>query len=205
MFGFLKHPKQQRAIPPKTFIPPSQPLDPNLEENIRQIQDGMGVPGDLVIHRFYQGNQALAAVVYLRSLTDGPTLGIQVIEPINASIRTQQGNSGLQDARTLLSVAVEVHDSLNSTIQGLLSGQAVLVIDNSAQAQAMSLPGFPRRAVEEPPTERVLRGSREGFTESLQDNLGMIRRGIKDPNLRVEVKPIGERTKTDMAVLYLDE
>ena len=87
----------------------------------------------------------------------------------------------------------------------MLAGYALILLNNADTIFAVSLPGFARRAIEEAPTEKVIKGPREGFTETIADNIGLIRRYIKDPNLRLEKKLIGERTKTEVAVIYLND
>jgi len=57
--------------------------------------------------------------------------------------------------------------------------------------------------VQEPTIEAVVRGPREGFSESLRINTSLIRRRIKDPDLVVETITVGERTATDIALLYI--
>lgn len=120
--------------------------------------------------------------------------------------KIHQGNLNQSTVHLVLSTSkiIEFHD-LHDAIDSLLAGQALLFLLNSNKALAVTFPGFPRRQIEEPQTEKVMRGPREGFTEVLKDNLAMVRRWIKDPNLRVHSGIIGERTKTEVAVLYLND
>jgi spore germination protein KA len=99
---------------------------------------------------------------------------------------------------------VEIKD-IHQAIDRLLAGDALILIAGAKSIFAVSLPGVPRRAIEEAPTEKSIKGPREGFTETISDNIGLIRRYIKDPNLRLEKKLIGERTKTEIAVIYLND
>lgn len=70
---------------------------------------------------------------------------------------------------------------------------------------AVEAQGWLKRGPQESETERVIRGPREGFTETLEDNIGLVRRWIRDPNLKVEELCVGRRTKTRLVFLYLQD
>ena len=63
---------------------------------------------------------------------------------------------------------------------------------------------YPARGIEEPNDDRVLRGSRDGFVETLVHNTALIRRRIRDPNLTMEIMRIGEKSKTDIVLCYME-
>ena len=63
---------------------------------------------------------------------------------------------------------------------------------------------YPARGVAEPGKEKVLRGSRDGFVETLIFNTAMIRRRIRDPKLTIEIAQAGESSHTDIAVCYME-
>ncbi|HYH04420.1 MAG TPA: spore germination protein, partial [Bacillota bacterium] len=159
------------------------------------------------VHTFrISGNPPSVALIYLNSLVDANQLSKAIIGPLNQWFEQPKISLPLDEIEKAINVAeTEKYQDLHTIIEKLLSGMAVLLVDQSPTALGFYLPGFPRRQVTEPPTERVVRGSREGFTDVLTDNLGMVRRWIKDPNLRIESMLIGERTKTTVALLYLND
>jgi len=177
-----------------------------LEENLEDILKSTGNPGDLFIHRIEDGVKTFAVAMYFETLADSNLLGQHVIEPLNKFIQGKTGILTENQVKLLLSVSklIEITD-LHKAIDRLLSGYALILVHNSKTIFAVSLPGFPRRAVEEAATEKQIKGPREGFTETLNDNISLLRRYIKDPNLRLEKKLIGERTKTEIAVMYLND
>lgn len=181
-------------------------IDENIENNLHQLVQSIGNPSDLVTHRISSKDKIMVGIAYLESLSDGVLLGSHVIEPINNFVRGDYRFININTAKLVLSAAkiIEFND-LHDAIDSLLAGQTVLFLAGADKALAVSFPGFPRRQIEEPLTEKVLRGSREGFTEVLKDNLAMVRRWIKDPNLRVQSRKIGERTKTEIAIIYLND
>ena len=178
-------------------------LSVDVETNLTDILDILGKPIDLVIRRIAGNEKTLALILYLESLVDDQALGTLLVEPLIGVA----GNGDLFDYQRIKGVLavgnMAEYRNLRSTVKSLLAGQAVLLVNGVEIALALSIPGFVKRPVEEPVTEKAIRGPREGFTEVLKDNLGMVRRWVKDPNLRVERITLGERTKTDIAVLFL--
>ncbi|KGR80293.1 spore gernimation protein GerLA [Ureibacillus manganicus DSM 26584] len=67
----------------------------------------------------------------------------------------------------------------------------------------MDAAGSENRAIQEPQSESVIRGSRTGFVENINTNISLIRREVKDPNLRFDVHEIGRRSKQKLAVCYV--
>lgn len=86
----------------------------------------------------------------------------------------------------------------------LLSGQTVLLIDGIPDALLIDIRTYPVRSIDEPEKDRSLRGSRDGFVETLMFNAAMIRRRIRDRNLRFEHFQVGTSSKVDVAIGYMD-
>lgn len=93
---------------------------------------------------------------------------------------------------------------MDTLVENVLSGQAALIIDGTAQAIITSVRQMESRSVDEPQTEPLVRGPRDGFVESLRTNTSLIRRRIKTPRLKMEVLKIGTLTQTDVAILYIE-
>lgn len=89
-------------------------------------------------------------------------------------------------------------------IPQLLSGITCLFIDGYDACLTIDCRTYPARSVSEPEKDKVLRGSRDGFVETLIFNTAMIRRRIRDPRLTMEIMNAGESSHTDIAVCYMD-
>ncbi|TGE35675.1 spore germination protein [Desulfosporosinus fructosivorans] len=197
-------PKEVQPQKIKSMISDHKPITGTIEDILASVTKYAGSPSDLIIHRFTTGSGLVMAAVYLESLADSSLLGSQVIEPINKFIREKSETLTAATVELLISASViDVFTDFHDALDGLLAGQALLILPNEDKIFGVSLPGYPRRPIEESVTEKSVRGNREGFTEDITDNLSLIRRWIKDPNLRVESKIIGERTKTKVVILYL--
>ena len=90
-------------------------------------------------------------------------------------------------------------------IRNLLSGPSVLFIDGFSQAIILDVRTYPTRGVEEPDTEKVTRGARDGFVETLLFNTNLIRRRIRSPKLTFEIRNIGTSGQTDVAIAYVGD
>ncbi len=87
----------------------------------------------------------------------------------------------------------------------ILMGMPCLLVDGYRSVIAMDLRKFPERGVDEPEKDRVMRGSRDGFGERTTVNTALIRRRVRDPRLRMEKLQVGNRSKTDIVLSYMDD
>ncbi|WP_017754220.1 spore germination protein [Calidifontibacillus oryziterrae] len=94
-------------------------------------------------------------------------------------------------------------EKMNDAVVGILSGDAVFFIDGSKEALIISSRGWDTRSVDEPASEQVVRGPRDGFTESIRTNTALVRRRIRDPLFRIDTMKIGTKSKTDINIAYL--
>ena len=101
-------------------------------------------------------------------------------------------------------VEVETAADIDAALHLLLSGGVVLLIEGYAEAVLIDARTYPVRGIAEPESDRVMRGARDGFVETLIFNTALLRRRIRDPRLRVVYKSIGKTSKTDVAIAYLE-
>lgn len=101
-------------------------------------------------------------------------------------------------------VEVEIAHEWSTIITSLLSGMFLLFIDGYTKAVMIDSRTYPARGVEEPEKDKVLRGSKDGFVETLIFNTALIRRRIRSTDLRMEMMNAGESSKTDIVVCYME-
>jgi len=100
---------------------------------------------------------------------------------------------------------VEPTEYLEDLIETMLSGPLALIVDGLDKAIILDVRTYPGRNPAEPDLEKVVRGSRDGFTETLVVNTALIRRRLRDPKLRMESIQAGNRSKTDIAICYIED
>lgn len=100
-------------------------------------------------------------------------------------------------------IEVDVCDELGKLKLNVLSGVIALVIENYEKIILIDARTYPMRSIEEPTKDKVFRGSKDGFVETLVSNTALIRRRIRDTNLTFEIYTVGRISKTDVVVAYM--
>lgn len=95
--------------------------------------------------------------------------------------------------------------TLDEAVDELLSGLVIIFEDGYDRAFSLDIRHYPGRSPEEPDTEQVIRGSRDGYTENVVENTALTRRRLRDARLRNEMMKVGERSKTDVCVSYIED
>ena len=101
-------------------------------------------------------------------------------------------------------VEVDVTADTQEIITMVLSGAIALLVDGFPEAIIIDARTYPTRSIEEPDSDRVLRGSHDGFVETMVFNTALLRRRIRDPHLIVEIVRVGKKSRTDIAICYLE-
>lgn len=101
-------------------------------------------------------------------------------------------------------VEVDIEDKYETLITSLLSGMFLLLIDGYQKALVIDSRTYPSRGVAEPEKDKVLRGSKDGFVETLVSNTALIRRRIRSANLHMEMLSAGESSHTDIVLCYMN-
>lgn len=193
--------------------PSSTHLRPVLERNITYIKDELGNSADLKIRRiqFNFIEPTDACLVFIESLIDTALLQ----ELIDSLINHKQISPNKTDdtkrniitdliQKTITVGDVEEVIDFDTLISNLLSGQAVVLIENEQHAISVNVPGNEKRSVEEPQSTTVIKGPHDGFTETISTNISLVRQRIRSPKFRLESKNIGKVTKTKVMVAYID-
>jgi spore germination protein KA len=182
-------------------------LSLTLDKNLQKVKNIFDESSDLVIREFKIGTHESidAFIVMLNGLTDEKAVNADLINPLMFLSRDFSKDNALAVIReSALSVAlVKEGKSLDEIIDAILSGDTVLFIDESNIALIVSLRGAKVRNIDEPDTEAVIRGPREGFVESIATNISLLRRKVRNPALKFFPLKIGQQTKTEICVAYL--
>ena len=101
-------------------------------------------------------------------------------------------------------VEVDVSDSIDELVFAVLSGCTVMLSSGfGSDALVIDLRTYPAREASEPENDKVMRGSRDGFVETMIFNTAMLRRRIRNPHLTIEYVKVGKSSQTDMALCYI--
>ncbi len=145
------------------------------------------------------------ALIYMDGMISSEQLNESVIRPL-LTVNTPSVCESIAEyieKQVLFSRDAKRLKAVDKIIEGLLYGEAVLLIDSSCEAVNIDAKGWRTRGISEPQDERVLQGPREGFDEAALLNLAMVRRKLQTPDLCIEMLRLGRRTSTMVYICYL--
>lgn len=145
-------------------------------------------------------------LIYLDGMTDADQLNEAVIRPL-ITVKSPNDSQNIADYiahQILFARDVKRVKTVDKILEGILYGEALLLIDKSPTALMVDVKGWRTRGISEPQEERILQGPREGFDEAGLLNLAMIRRRLLTPDLCIEMLRVGRRTSTAVFICYLD-
>ena len=102
-------------------------------------------------------------------------------------------------------VEVDAQNDLDKLVESVLAGPTVLVVDGMSSSIVIDARTYPVRGPQEPDMERVVRGARDGFVETIVFNTALTRRRVRDRTLRMEYMSVGRRSKTDIVISYIED
>lgn len=188
----------------------------NLDENIKVIDNLFSNDIDVIKREFsFHEDKNIPAVCFY---TDG-LVNTQVIEDTIKTLtiyRERNSNSNEQDLSSstesieqikkniMINSSVQIINNFEKAINAVLVGDTIFLFEGFDQGFLIPSRGWDARSVDEPQTEQVVRGPRDGFTENIRTNTALLRRRIRDPLLRVEGMQIGKKSKTDINIVYLE-
>jgi spore germination protein KA len=163
-----------------------------------------------LITRYFE-NQTSATIkccaFYIDSMVDNKLFNEDVIKPLLEYNFTRKGDAEFIDIvakQITLSNSVDKTNDLNKLIQAIVYGDTVLLVSECSEALILNTKSWPTRAITEPEDEKALRGPREGFTESIMNNLSMLRRRLRTQELKMQFKTFGSRSQTKGCICYID-
>ena len=183
------------------------PLSRKLEDNDAYLRKmlGIGTSFDVGVREFYIKNVKIN-LYYCNSLTDT----LIIIELIRELLLLGEDDVYLHKQafeiinNHLALDQVMIVDDLDEIITLILSGLIVILVEDQLKGFSLDTRNYPGRQPSEPETEKVVRGSRDGFTENIITNVGLIRRRIRDPLFRTELHQVGSLSKTEVCLLYIE-
>lgn len=177
----------------------------SLDENIEYFKRAFGDSIDFTV-KYIEIAGIMSALVTIAGMVSKDTLTQSVMFPItNSDVKGSTPIEKYQFIRDHIVVAsdqIEVY-TFEDAVSFITSGSAIFAMDGCDVMLSIGVQGFPFRAVSEPSSEIMQRGSREGFVEAIMMNLPLIRRRIRSPKLKFELMQIGSESKTSVCLCYL--
>ncbi|MGI5922135.1 MAG: spore germination protein [Syntrophomonadaceae bacterium] len=199
--------------PPDPHEIVDQPLTVNLSENRDRLKILLKSCSDAVFKQFVYGPaKTNILLVYFDGLVNRTEIEENILKPLLLEVNML--NDGPEDTHNILnylqdnilSVAeLKSLTSLQEVCHHMSSGDTVLLIDGYDQGLVIGTRSWQTRSIQAPDNEVVIRGPKEGFTETLRFNTALLRRRLKTTNFKMESFILGRATKTDVVLGYIED
>ncbi len=185
------------------------PVSLNLQENIAVYKQIFADCADIKMREMKLGkNQKIGCMVAYIEVTGGSAIFEESM--VGKLLNDLSNRSDDEICKRLKENALGLSDAtpfptMEEAADGMLTGDMILFIDGYDQALKIPDKGYPRMSITETTSEKVIRGSNEGFTDSVKSNTALIRKRIRTPNVKVKEIKIGVRSKTNVDLVYIDD
>lgn len=184
------------------------PIDQNIKNNSAYLVTrlDMGAKNFDVGVRYLTILDKEVQLYFSNSLCDSSFV-IMLLRELMRLVHAHEKDISVKDVikNHLIHEQVKEIKSLDELVDNMLSGLIVLLIDGETVGLVIDVRHYPGRQPSEPDVEKVVRGSKDGFTENIIENAGLIRRRIRDERYRNEIMQVGERSKTDVCLCYIKD
>lgn len=185
-----------------------QPISPSIVSNEEFLKEriGIGTSFDLGVRKLKILKKEIH-LYFLNGLCDSAYI-IELLKElveINDNEKSYKANVKQVIENRLIHQQVQPVTDMDKVVDQLLSGLIIIIIEGEDSGFIVDVRSYPGRNPQEPDTEKVIRGARDGYTENIIVNTALTRRRIRDERLRHEIIQVGERSKTDICVAYLKD
>ena len=196
--------------------PPASPIPDTLDGVERRLRDllGEGSP-DVIIRRvvIWTNPEIEGMLFYIEGLASRDVVNLVALRSVMLAERVPTLDAGALGRDNIASVfmthvvpsgQIAVLSCIDKVVDHVLTGEAALFIEGARECVVFEAKGWEHRGIEEPHTEKVVRGPREGFSELLRANTALVRRRMRTPDLRMDSVKVGRRSKTDIVIAYVE-
>ncbi|TDQ41594.1 spore germination protein [Aureibacillus halotolerans] len=182
-----------------------------ISTNIKEVESyfkhhlGMDVSFDVGVRRLLVLDKQVH-IYYVTGLCESRLIA-EIIEELVHLNEVEKSDSDVAEVvhNRLLHQQVATCKTYDEACDQVLSGLIFIAIDGENRGFIVDVRKYPGRSPKEPDTEKVVRGSRDGYTENIIENTALTRRRIRDERLRFKMVHVGERSKTDICIVYLQD
>lgn len=189
---------------------PETAFSPELNISLASLSSVLSDCADFIVRYVRIGSHSLSLpVCWMDGLTDGSEISGQIIRPLlTASCFTDcTGYDDIFSAAAdmgIWSCTLHRRTDLNDLVSDLTSGYCALLFDTLGMALTFEVKSRNVRSVETPTVEKSVKGGKDAFVESLRTNTALVRRRLRTGALKLEQRSVGRKSRTTVALLYVD-
>ncbi|MCI7108178.1 MAG: spore germination protein [Lachnospiraceae bacterium] len=184
-------------------------ISENLEKNIAVYEEIFSDCADIKMKRMRLGfGKGISCfLAYVEVVVSNTLLETTALGRLMAVLGQMPENRihEVLDQNALGIADVTSYDYIEDAALGMLTGDAILFVDGYVHALKIADKGYPGMDVGEPDSEKVIRGSKEGFTDSIKTNTALIRKRIRSPRVKVQELNKGVRSHTAVDLVYMED
>ncbi|MGW9103752.1 spore germination protein [Priestia megaterium] len=206
------HEKVKKKIETKNMLvseTENKILSKDISQNETILRDVFKDCSDVIFRSLYSHEKIKILLVYVDGLIDSKIVEQTILQPVLFQGLPQglgeidQLDQMIED-QLIAAAQTKIVSKVEEIVKSVVSANVVILVDQEDKAIVADLKAWEARSVEEPVTEPVIRGPREGFLESLRVNTSMIRRKVKSSRLKTVPLQVGEVTQTDIILTYVE-
>ncbi len=183
-------------------------LSRNYDENVKMLSQALYVDKsfDIVLRELIV-SETRCALFFIDTFTKDEILEriIEFLLKEDSSEALLTKDLSFFEKRFIPYIEVTEQNDVSLLVNNVLSGPLIMILEGFDRAIVLDARTYPLRNVSEPKDDRVIRGSHDGFVETLVFNTGLIRRRIRDANLRMEYSSVGSVSKSDIVITYMED
>lgn len=180
----------------------------NLEEDSRVFLQLFEGCSDLKHNQLYLGEncEISCMVAFIETTVGNMMMNETVLGKMLSGLCSMSGEEVYEALeKNRLGVSdIGYFETIEEAADAMLTGSALLLVDGFSRAIKIEDKGYPGMGVMKTDSEKVIRGSNEGFTDSVKANVALVRKRIRSPQLKVAERKAGVRSKTNISLLYMD-
>lgn len=187
-------------------MPDIKKVTASREENTAYMNQVLPVKDsfDIIQRDIYIGGRA-ASLYFIDGFTKDETM-LKILDSIMKVTENDMPVDATAFSRICVPyVEVDVIGDFDMVLKNILSGVTCLFVEGYEACIAIDCRTYPARSVEEPDKDKSLRGSRDGFVETIVFNTALMRRRIRDPHLIMEMTEVGDSSRTDVAICFIKD
>lgn len=177
----------------------------NIKNNEKELDRVLHINESFdILKRSFKIENRQCVMYYINGFCNSDT--IQKVQEFFCNMKEEELPENVEDFADdkIPYIQIDLYNDKYNVLTSLLSGVVCLMVDGYDKAMLVDVRNYPARNVAEPEKYKVLRGSRDGFVETLLMNTALIRRRIRDPEYMCEVVRVGKTSRTDIAICYMN-
>jgi spore germination protein len=181
--------------------PKNTPVSKSLDGNLAILKNQFRDCDDIVFQNVTIASGDSACIIYAGGLIDADLVQRDII-PVLLSVKQEQ----LKKPDAIFPAVRMVSEyTLENTVDMIMKSNTIILVDGINFSLCFSLRNNESRDFKEPEIERVIKGQHDGFVELIAKNISLIRRRVPSPKLKIKIRNVGQRSKTEIAILYMED